>query len=240
MSRLKASSPFKSEGLGQYFKRVCCLWNWPKILYFRRGAIRQQALHDTVEAGIIGIAIVFFIYAALLQTAWTHSGNYAFCIRVYYASSVWLDAGCRRLVQALILGVGMAVDANIITYERIKEELKLGKSVRSAFRSGNRRSIDYNDHRSGRALYFGTSSVKRVCDDADSVTPDKFYYSCLPFDILALPSWKADGLTGKKGWFGVKKNILWTFKNGWKYWTAYGIPEMGFHEQAKIFLYFKR
>ena len=32
-------------------------------------------------------------------------------------------------IAALILGVGMAVDANVITFERIKEELRSGKSV---------------------------------------------------------------------------------------------------------------
>ena len=34
-------------------------------------------------------------------------------------------------IAALILGVGMAVDANILTAERIKEELRAGKSVMS-------------------------------------------------------------------------------------------------------------
>ncbi len=98
-------------------------------------------------------------------------------------------------IAALILGVGMAVDANIITYERIKEELKLGKSVRSAFRSGNRRSFatifDANITTiiaAGRALYFRDKLCKRVCDDADFVNSDKLYYSCLPFKIPALPS----------------------------------------------------
>jgi preprotein translocase subunit SecD/SecD/SecF fusion protein len=44
-------------------------------------------------------------------------------------------------IAALILGVGMAVDANIITYERIKEEIRSGKTVMSAFRAGSRRSL---------------------------------------------------------------------------------------------------
>ncbi len=44
-------------------------------------------------------------------------------------------------IAALILGVGMAVDANIITYERIREELKVGKSVKSAFQAGNKNAF---------------------------------------------------------------------------------------------------
>lgn len=64
-------------------------------------------------------------------------------------------------------GVGMAVDANIITYERIKEELKAGKTVLSAYRAGNKRSLatilDANITTILAAVVlfiFGTSSVK--------------------------------------------------------------------------------
>ena len=35
-----------------------------------------------------------------------------------------------------MLGVGMAVDANILTYERIREELRVGKSVKTSFHAG--------------------------------------------------------------------------------------------------------
>ena len=44
-------------------------------------------------------------------------------------------------IAGLILTVGMSVDANVIIFERIKEELKNGKSVRSAIGSGYERAI---------------------------------------------------------------------------------------------------
>ena len=44
-------------------------------------------------------------------------------------------------IAALILTVGMSVDANVIIFERIKEELRNGKSVRSAIDSGYQRAI---------------------------------------------------------------------------------------------------
>ena len=44
-------------------------------------------------------------------------------------------------IAGLILTVGMSVDANVIIFERIKEELKNGKSVRSAIDSGYERAI---------------------------------------------------------------------------------------------------
>ncbi len=41
-------------------------------------------------------------------------------------------------IAALVLGVGMAVDANIITYERIRDEMKLGRSVKAAYKEGTK------------------------------------------------------------------------------------------------------
>lgn len=44
-------------------------------------------------------------------------------------------------IAGIILGIGMAVDANIIMFERIKDEYKSGKSFRSAYEDGSRRSL---------------------------------------------------------------------------------------------------
>jgi len=44
-------------------------------------------------------------------------------------------------IAAFILGIGMAVDSNIISAERIKDEIRLGKSVASAVKQGSRHSF---------------------------------------------------------------------------------------------------
>lgn len=44
-------------------------------------------------------------------------------------------------IAGLLLSVGMAVDANIIIYERIKDELRQGKSYRAAVENGFRRAL---------------------------------------------------------------------------------------------------
>lgn len=44
-------------------------------------------------------------------------------------------------IAGIILGLGMAIDGNIIICERIKEEYKLGKKIPAAFKSGFKRSI---------------------------------------------------------------------------------------------------
>jgi preprotein translocase subunit SecD len=70
-------------------------------------------------------------------------------------------------IAGIALTIGMAVDTNILIFERIREELRLGKSPRSAIESGFRRAfrtiVDTHLTVMGTAiilLSFGTSSVK--------------------------------------------------------------------------------
>ncbi|MEG2351459.1 MAG: protein translocase subunit SecF, partial [Bacilli bacterium] len=55
----------------------------------------------------------------------------------------WLIGGVLTLpgIAALVLGIGMAVDSCVVTFERVKEELKSGKSLINAFISGNKLSF---------------------------------------------------------------------------------------------------
>lgn len=70
-------------------------------------------------------------------------------------------------IAGIVLTIGMAVDANIIIYERIKEELKLGKTVRAALDTGYKRAwrtiLDANLTTLITALVlyqFGTGPIK--------------------------------------------------------------------------------
>lgn len=129
----------------------------------------EQALQKTIFAGIIGIALVFLFMLIFYRlpgiVAVVTLSVYIYLILLVFD---WMN-GVLTLpgIAALILGVGMAVDANIITYERIKDELKLGKSLMSAYRIGNRGSfgtiLDANITTiiAGVVLFaYGTSSVK--------------------------------------------------------------------------------
>ncbi len=44
-------------------------------------------------------------------------------------------------IAAFIISLGMAVDANILIYERLKEELRAGKTLRSSFDAGFRHAL---------------------------------------------------------------------------------------------------
>ena len=70
-------------------------------------------------------------------------------------------------LAALVLGVGMAVDANIIMYERIKDELKIGRTLKQAYKKANKSSfLTIVDAQLTTVIaaavlfFFGESSVK--------------------------------------------------------------------------------
>ncbi len=70
-------------------------------------------------------------------------------------------------IAAMILSVGMAVDANVIIFERIKEEIKSGKSIRVSVDSGFQKAMStiidsqITTFIAGIVLYnFGTGSIK--------------------------------------------------------------------------------
>ena len=44
-------------------------------------------------------------------------------------------------IAGVVLAIGMAVDANVVIFERVKEELRLGKTVRSAVDAGFNRAL---------------------------------------------------------------------------------------------------
>ncbi len=129
----------------------------------------EQALDKTVFAGIVGISLVLlfmvFYYRLPGFVAMVTLSVYIYLILLVFG----LINGVLTLpgIAAIVLGVGMAVDANIITYERIKEELRVGKSIKEAFKTGASNSfsaiVDANITSLIAAsvlFYFGTSSVK--------------------------------------------------------------------------------
>ena len=102
---------------------------------------------DSVTKGTLSMAIGLLLVVIFIVLFYKMSGLIA------SFSVMWtliLLLGVLALLEAtltlpgiagLILTVGMSVDANVIIFERIKEELRNGKSVRSAIDSGYERAI---------------------------------------------------------------------------------------------------
>lgn len=98
----------------------------------------QQAIDTSLKAGAIGfgIVVVFMIAAYLLPGLAA-----AIALTLYVGLIVFLLAAFEITltlpgIAGIILSVGMAVDANVIIFTRIKEEIGVGKTVDSAIKTG--------------------------------------------------------------------------------------------------------
>ncbi|MBY0146741.1 protein translocase subunit SecDF [Neobacillus niacini] len=177
----------------------------------------EQALNETILAGIIGIAIIY-IFMLVYYRFPGFIATITLSIYIYLVLLVfdWMN-GVLTLpgIAALILGVGMAVDANIITYERIREEIKVGKSIKSAFQAGSKGSftsiLDSNLTTILTAavlFYFGTSSIKGFATML-LVSILLSFITAVFGSRLFLGLWVNSGFLNKKaGWFGVKKSAI--------------------------------
>lgn len=129
----------------------------------------EASLNKTLTAGIIGIIVVVILLIILYRFAGFISGV---TLALYTMSSFlvfYLIEGTLTLpgIAAMLLGIGMAVDSSVITFERIKDELKRGKDLNTSVIHGNKESlssiIDANITTIIVAIIlfiFGQSSVK--------------------------------------------------------------------------------
>lgn len=103
----------------------------------------ENSLNKTLVAGIIGIALIMVFLIAIYRFA----GAIASASILLYAAVTlfvfWLIGGVLTLpgIAALVIGIGMAVDANVITFSRIKDELRKGNKLPAAYRNGNKDSF---------------------------------------------------------------------------------------------------
>jgi protein-export membrane protein SecD/preprotein translocase SecF subunit len=177
----------------------------------------ETALNKTVIAGIIGILAIFLFMLSLYRlpgiVAVVTLSIYIYLVLLVFD---WMN-GVLTLpgIAALILGVGMAVDANIITYERIKEELKVGRNMQAAFKAGSQNSLstilDANITTliAATVLFiYGTSSVKGFATMLILSILLSFITAVFGSRAL-LGLWVNSGVfKNKPGWFGVKKSEI--------------------------------
>lgn len=104
----------------------------------------EDALSTSVLAAIIGVALVM-LYMVILYRLPGCMSVLALCI--YILIDLFLLAVIPGVqltlpgIAGIILSIGMAVDANVIIFERIKEEIISGKTVRSSVEAGFKRAF---------------------------------------------------------------------------------------------------
>ncbi len=135
----------------------------------------SKALSTSLTAALIGILLVMIFMLAIYRLPGLVS-----CVSLvaYIALSTLIMAGFYQPewrfvtltlpgIAGVILSIGMAVDANVVIFERIKDELRNGKSVGAAVNAGFKRAltavVDSNITTIIAAVvlyFFGTGTVK--------------------------------------------------------------------------------
>lgn len=102
-----------------------------------------DSLNKSIQAGIYGIALIFLFMLVVYRLPGLVAD---FSLIVYALLVLWIFWIFRVVltlpgIAGLILSIGMAVDLNIIIYERLKEELQTGKSLRASLEAGFSRAF---------------------------------------------------------------------------------------------------
>ncbi|MDR1138007.1 MAG: protein translocase subunit SecD [Synergistaceae bacterium] len=129
----------------------------------------EDSIRSGVKSGVIGavlVAVFMLIYYGLLGIAADIA--LATAMLVLMAAVVLLRTTLTLPgIGGIILTIGMAVDGNILIYERMKEEYRLGKTVMAALDSGFRKALvvilDSNVTTliaAGVLFYFGSGPVR--------------------------------------------------------------------------------
>ena len=97
-----------------------------------------EALDRAIQAGIIGVALVM-LFMLFRYRLCGLVADIALTIYIMIVVLLLALTGAQLTlpgVAGIILGIGMAVDANVVIFERIREEVKNGRPIGSAVRKG--------------------------------------------------------------------------------------------------------
>jgi len=129
----------------------------------------QDSVQKSIRAFIIGVAAVL-VFMVLYYRLFGLVAD--FSLIVYVLMVLWALGALHATltlpgIAGFILSIGMAVDANVIIFERIKEELRNGKTIRSALETGFTRAmttvVDSNVTTliaAGVLYYLGTGPIR--------------------------------------------------------------------------------
>lgn len=103
----------------------------------------EEAISTSLLAGLIGL-IVIFIFMCVAYRLPGFASSIALCI---YTGIVLVALNAFDItltlpgIAGIILGIGMAVDANVIIFARVKEELSAGRNVKTALKTGFKKAL---------------------------------------------------------------------------------------------------
>ncbi len=127
-------------------------------------SIRKGIISTLISAALVALFMIFYyrVSGAIADIALILNILFVMGTLAIFRATLTLPG-----IAGLVLSIGMAVDANILIHERIKEELRWGKTVRAAIDEGYRRAfvtiLDSNLTTLIAALFlyqFGTGPVR--------------------------------------------------------------------------------
>jgi len=103
---------------------------------------------ESIDAGVLSFSIAFLIIIAYIIFYYGLAGVYAviaMIINLFYIFGI-MDSGDFTLtlpgIAGIVLSMAMAVDTNVIIYERTKEELFAGKNILEAYKDGFKHALN--------------------------------------------------------------------------------------------------
>ena len=128
-----------------------------------------EAIDGAVIAGIVGLVIImlFMLVMYRLPGLAADMALLIYVLIVFYVMAIMGTQLTLQGIAGILLGIGMAVDANVVIFERFREELKDGRTpmnaVKFGFRNAGRAVADSNITTLIAAavlMFFGTGTIK--------------------------------------------------------------------------------
>jgi len=133
------------------------------------GTLGSDSIRQSLLAGAVGLAAVV-LFMLLIYRVPGLVADFALLLYVYIVLAALVTVHATLTLPGLagiVLSIGMAVDANVIIFERIKEEIRLGKKIHSAmeagFKNAYRAILDSNVTTLIAAVvlfYYGTGPIR--------------------------------------------------------------------------------
>ena len=102
---------------------------------------------ESINAGMLSFLISFLLVLAYMIFFYNKAGiaaNIALAVNVLFIFGALASMGAVLTlpgIAGIVLSIGMAVDANVLIYERVKEELRAGKGLRLAIDDGYKNAL---------------------------------------------------------------------------------------------------
>lgn len=106
-------------------------------------SLGQDSINKGIKAGIIGIGLVILFMAIYYRLSGIIA-DFALILNLIYllAALAGLHATLTLPgIAGIILTMGMSVDSNVLIFERIREELRTGKTIRASIDAGYKRAM---------------------------------------------------------------------------------------------------